>query len=256
MTHPFAADMARTGLWLSLRDTPVTEFQVLGERASGTNYIRKLIELNCALRRTEGLGWKHGFPHMVGIPAQCLVIGAVRAAEPWALSMHKRPWHAHPDLQAMDFSDFIRAPWRSVVDRVGDFEQIAPDIDARGQILQLDRHPITGRAFDSLFALRRAKLAALAGLAERGCSVMLVQMETVTRAGESFVEALRLATGAAPRGDSFRTPKRRMGNNFRRRSDAQPATPDAMSDEDRAFMTAALDGALEAAFGYGQKQGR
>lgn len=47
---------------------PLTHFQVFGERGSATNLVRKMIEKNLHIVRTESLGWKHAVPHMVAIP--------------------------------------------------------------------------------------------------------------------------------------------------------------------------------------------
>ncbi|WP_425038538.1 hypothetical protein [Primorskyibacter sp. S187A] len=253
MKYPFAEEMADTGLFLRLRPKAEFEmFQVMGERASGTNYIRKIMELNTTIRRTDALGWKHGFPTMVAIPPNLLTICAMRHAEAWALSMHKRPWHAHPNIQKLEFSEFIRSPWVGIVDRLGDFETLHDEIrpHVTGRTLELDRHPLTGAPFPNLFALRRAKLLSLVGMLNRDCSVALLQMETATMVPEALITALRMATGAEGKGPAFKTPKRRMGNNFRRSVAARPETPKAMSDDDRAFMRSQLDVELEAALGY------
>lgn len=250
MPDPFAPDMGETGLLVHLApDFAPVWVQVMGERASGTNMIRKLITMNTALRRTEGLGWKHGFPAMVAIPADLLVVVAVRHAEDWALSMHRRPWHLAPERQRAGFSEFLRAPWDSVVDRPADFETLHAEIlpGAQDRPLQLDRHPVTGAPFPNLFALRSAKLRALAGLVARGASVVFVQMERARADPEGLLGALATATGTDRTGP-LRVPERAMGHAFSRAC-AVP-TPDTMSEADRAFMRGALDLELEAAFGY------
>ena len=56
-----------------------------------------------------------------------LVLGLVRNAMSWALSMYAKPWHTSPQMQALPFSDFIRAPWDTRVDRARYF----PDSDKR-----------------------------------------------------------------------------------------------------------------------------
>ena len=252
MQYPFQDDMNTTGVHFQIQPyTALRWFQVLGERASGTNIIRKLVFLNAKLLRTEGLGWKHGFPTMVAVPSHTLVICAVRNAENWALSMHKRPWHLAPRSQHLGFSEFIRAPWDGIVDRPEDFETLHPEQvpGSIGRPHQLDRHPITGKAFENLFALRRAKLASLVGMLERDISVALVQMETVTGEPEAFLQTFRQATNTNPKRDVTRIPGRRMGNMFNRSAPCPP-TPKAMNAEDRAFMKNELDLELEAALGY------
>ncbi len=225
-------------------------FQVLGERGSGTNLIRKVISLNADIFRTEGLGWKHGFPVMAAIPRKMLVVCAFRSAADWAISMYKRPWHAHPDMQALSFSEFLRAEWRSIVDRPADFEMIHPEIDAQDRPLQFDRHPLTGRPFENLFALRRAKMAAVLGMLNRDCHVALIQLEALTRNPEALMAAFRSAYGLSPKREGFRMPKRRMGNNFNLTVKDREAAPSNLSAEDHAFMLSQLDLETEATLGY------
>ncbi len=253
MTCPddFAQSMRDTGLCIrTVTDTPPDMFQVMGERASATNFIRKTIQKNTDLFRTEGLGWKHGFPTMVAIPQNLLVVCAVRNAVDWALSMYTRPWHAHPDMQALGFSDFIRAPWNSIVDRQDDFEQMHAEVRTQGVALQLDRDPITGAMFPSLFALRRAKLNSLMGFWARGASVAFVRAEAVQADPEGMIDALRAGLALPPARKPFNPVKRRMGNRFMLSVPERAPTPEQMSSDDMAFLRATLDLEQEAALGY------
>ncbi|WP_425102145.1 hypothetical protein [Tropicibacter sp. S64] len=229
---------------------PMTQFQVLGERGSGTNLLRKSIEKNLHIARTEGLGWKHGFPRMVAIPEGLLVICIVRNAADWARSMYKRPWHVHPDLQQLDFAGFIRHEWISIVDRPADFEMIHPEMEVTGAVLQMDRHPITGCAFENLFALRTAKLRALAGMANRERNVVFLRMEAFTADPGGMLEKLSEAFEIEKKPPFYKPVLRRLGTRFRAATDARPAPPDPLPEADRAFMLAHLDAELEASFGY------
>ena len=222
----------------------------MGERASGTNVVRKAIERNCRMIRSEGLGWKHGFPVMVALPYDLLVVMAFRNAVGWARSMHRRPWHAHPELQALPFSEFLRAEWRSIVDRPGDFEMIHPELDVQDQPLQFDRHPITGKPFENLLALRRAKMDAILGMMNRDCSFALVQLESIQTHGERFMADFRDYFGAVARRDYHRAVTRKMGNRFNPTVKDRPPTPAEVSDEDRAYIISQLDLEAEALLGY------
>lgn len=230
-------------------DAP-TMFQVLGERGCGTNVIRKTIEKNTHLFRTEGLGWKHGFPGMVAIPRDLIVVCAFRHAAAWALSVHRRPWHLDPALQPLGFSDFLRSEWRTIVDRPRDFEQIHPETDVAGQPLQFDRHPLTGKRFENLFALRRAKTAAFMGIANRDCSYAWVQLETLRSGPETFINRFQQAYGVPAYRDFFRPVNRHLGGRFNASVPKRPKTPDQMSDDDMAFLRANLDLDAEAQLGY------
>lgn len=245
------ADFRHTGLHFH-RVNPVApvQFQVLGERGSGTNLVRKLLEKNTPLLRTEGLGWKHAAPHMVAIPDHLVTICAVRNATNWARSMFNRPWHADPRMQQLGFSQFIRAQWQGIVDRPGDFEEIHPELTVEGAILQFDRHPITGLPFENLFQLRRTKLEALMGMLNRDCNVVFVQLETVQRDPEDFVTRFLAALDFSPMRKEFSPVIRRMGQRMRMAVRDRPAAPEAFSPEDRKFMLSQLDLRLEATLGY------
>lgn len=232
-------------------DAP-TLFQVTGERASGTNVVRKSIEQNLGIERTDGLGWKHGFPAMAVIPKNVLVVSLFRNAVDWSLSMHKRPWHAHPFLQSLPYSEFIRAEWHSVVDRVSDFSQIPRKLRpyARGEALQFDRHPITGEPFANIFVLRHAKLVSTLGIRNRGCHFAWIRLEAFQKDPQLILNRLRTAFDLSPRDAEYVGVERRMGTRFTAALKKRPETPDSISAADREFMRSQLDLKLESLLGY------
>ncbi|MFV0514118.1 MAG: hypothetical protein ACK5MY_10890 [Jhaorihella sp.] len=243
-------DFARTGLHVWRRDgPPPARFQVLGERSSGTNLVKRLLARNSGLAASEALGWKHGFPQAIAIPADLAVICMTRNAADWALSMHRRPWHATPPMQALAFSDFIRAPWQSHIDRAQYF-RAAPGGAIRGQPLQQDRDPVTGRAFANIFALRRAKLAGLLSYLGRACTVAILRLETVQADQQAATARLCAALGAGQDGAPVRPVTRRLGSRFVASVNPRPATPDRIAPPDMAFMRGQLDEACEARLGY------
>ena len=223
-------------------------FQVMGERSSGTNYVKRLVDNNCALENSEVLGWKHGVPGMLAIPADLTVICSFRAADRWALSMHAKPWHARPPLQALGFSEFIRAPWDTRVDRPRYFPWAdAPEY--RGQPLQADRHPVTGAMFADLFELRAVKMATLLSFALRHPSVVFVRMEAVLAAPQAFLDDLEGVLGLGAR-EGFKPVTKRLGAMFKPAVETRPETPSEISAEDRTYMLSRLDLGTEAAMGY------
>lgn len=222
---------------------------MLGERSSGTNYVKRLMGRNSALAPTEALGWKHGHPQAIAIPPDLAVICVVRNAADWALSMHAKPWHATAELQALGFSEFIRAPWDTVIDRARYFDG-AEAAGVLGQPLQADRDPVTGRPAANLFALRRAKLTGLLSYLGRGCTCAVLRMEPLQQEPEPGLDALLAALGAAPRTDAFRPVTKRLGSRFKPAIASRPARPDTLSDADRAFLMEQVDSAQEAALGY------
>ena len=228
-------------------------FQVIGERASGTNVVRKAIEQNLQISRTDGLGWKHGFPGMTSIPQNMVVICLFRNAVAWSLSMHKRPWHAHPDLLHLPYSEFIRAEWQSVVDRVSDFGQIHRHIrpHAKNTILQHDRHPITGAPFTNLFELRMAKMVAALGVRNRGCHFAWIRLEAFQVDPELVLTRFCTAFDITPKDTVFHGVKRRMGTRYKSQVRNRPETPKTISQQDLEFLRSQVDPRVEAILGYG-----
>lgn len=248
-----SAELRQKGCAFHHREGPGPRlFQVMGERASGTNVVRKAIEQNLDLKRSDGLGWKHGFPSMAAIPQSMLVICLFRNAVDWSLSMHKRPWHAHPDLLSMPYPDFIRAQWRTVVDRVSDFDWIDPQLGkaSKGRVLQYDRHPITGDPFANLFVLRHAKMVSLLGLRNRLCHFAWIKLEAFQNDPELVLSRLCNAFDVSPLHDEFKGVKRRMGTRYTPMVRDRPETPSEQSAEDREFMRSQLDLRVEALLGY------
>ncbi len=246
MTHLTLPDKG----WL-IRPGPAvpTRYQVFGERSSGTNFVKRLIGRNSPLRPMEDLGWKHGFPHMTAIPAHVAVICVVRDARAWALSMHAKPWHCPPAMQALEFPDFIRAEWVTIADRKRYFPQVAT-LGGEGLPLQHDRHPLTGRPFANLFALRQAKLSGLLSYTERGCALIFIRLEAVQAAPDTFLGDLHLGLGIPQPDGPLRPVMKRLGSKFLPSVEPRPATPDTVSAEDLAFLRAQVDPAQEAAMGY------
>jgi hypothetical protein len=250
MLQSFRASMNETGRFALPASTAIHSFQVIGERASGTNFLRSIVKKNLNIQPTNVLGWKHGFPHMTAIPQDCLVLCSVRNPLDWVLSMHKRPWHAHPDLQSLDWSPFIRAPWHSIVDRQDHFADPQAGVQTTGQDLQLDRHPITGELFDNIFKLRTAKLQSLLGMLNRNCTVAYVQMERATENPLDVVAWIAEEYALETSQTKLRLPKRRMGNRYKRSVTARPETPDRINPSDLSFLRAQVDPEIEDLFGY------
>lgn len=221
---------------------------MLGERSSGTNFVKRLIGQNSALRPVELLGWKHGFAQAAAIPPDIAVVLCVRRADDWARSMFAKPWHTSQAMQALPFSEFIRAEWDTRLDKMRYFEGIGLPA-AQGQPLQLDRDPLTGARFENLFALRRAKLAGLLSYLARDCTAVLCRMEEAQADPEGFLGRVLEPLGHRPDA-KFKPVVKRLGSRFAPAVAGRPAPPEALSAEDNAFMISQLDGAQEAGLGY------
>ncbi|MGR3615997.1 MAG: hypothetical protein ACU0BB_08145 [Paracoccaceae bacterium] len=251
MIHPREnpISFAEAGIAVRLLRGPApVRFQVMGERSSSTNLTKRLMMMNTPLDESEVLGWKHGFPGMMAIPGNLLVVGVVRNAISWARSMHAKPWHTTPAMQNLEFSDFIRAPWDTIIDRPKYF----PGAEKQGTVghfLQYDRHPITGKRFASLFDLRKAKLQSLAGYLSRNCNFALLRAELIQAEPEATMTYLLERLGHPPP-QVFQKVGRRVGSKFNASVESRPATPLKMREEDVAYMKSRLDLRLEAQMGY------
>lgn len=229
-------------------DVPPRRVQVFGERSSGTNFVKRLIGRNTALVPTEDYGWKHGFPQMTGIGRDTLIVGVVRAVEPWLLSMYAKPWHCPPAMQALDFPGFIRAEWATVIDRARYFPG-AEAADSVGTPLLQDRDPLSGTPFANILKLRAAKAAALLGYRNRACNLVLARLEVVQADPEGFIGALTGAFSLPPVAE-FRPVVKRLGAKFKHAVDNRPPPPREICAADRAFVASELDAGIETALGY------
>lgn len=246
-----APDMASTGWHLhKAHDAQVDRFQVLGERGCGTNVIRKIVHDTLKLRKTEALGWKHGFPQMIALPPTFLTIVAVRNPRNWAHSLYRRPWHADPAVQQLRFSDFLRGPWQARVDKLGHFDNIPPRLTPQDHELQWDRHPVTGTRFENIFAMRNLKHRALLGLPARGASVVYVSLDAFNAAPEAFIADLALTFTLQPTGRGYASVARRMGTRFTPAVADRAAAPDTWAEGDLAWMYSQLDPVIESTLGF------
>lgn len=246
-----APDMAQRGWHFhKVTDGPFDRFQVLGERGCGTNIIRKTVQDALAIKRTEALGWKHGVPAMIAIPPSFLTICAVRAPLTWANSLYKRPWHADPSVQALDFATFLRRPWRAYVDKIGHFDGIAPRLHPEGHEMQWDRHPVTGARFSNIFAMRNLKHRALLSLPARGASVVYIALDAFNANPQNFLKDLSEEFGLSYSAGGYTPVARRMGNRFTPAIKDRAAPPEPWPDADIAFMHSQLDPTLERVFGF------
>ncbi len=250
-TTALTADMAKTGWHFHIAGKgPFDRFQVLGERGCGTNVIRKTVQDALQIRRTEALGWKHGVPNMIALPPTFLTICAVRTPQKWAHSLYKRPWHAAPSVQSLDFTEFLRSPWQSYVDKLGHFDGVAPRLQPLGEELQWDRHPITGARYENIFAMRNLKHRALLSLPTRGASVVYVSLDAFNAAPEAFLADLSGAFGLKYTEQGYAPVERRMGNRWTAAVSKRAPAPESWAKEDISWMHSQLDTEIETALGF------
>ncbi|WP_341366258.1 hypothetical protein [Yoonia sp. BS5-3] len=228
----------------------IDRFQVFGERRSGTNAVEQFFSRNTQLKPTRDYGWKHGFPYFPVLPQRCLFVVVVRDPMAWLRSFYSAPFEAHPDLAALSFPDFLRAEWRGVfTPRRSGWRGHGYTLDMRvGQReeLQADRHPISGRRFQNVVALRNAKLTGHLSLLDRDINACLLRYEDFLKDRAAVLERIcqrfdierqaEYVPLADPVGPSSRKDRPKGAISFR--------------PEDTAFVLDQLDIAQECKCGY------
>ncbi len=226
-------------------DVPITRVQVYGQRCSGTNLVTRAIEANMPdIEITEAFGFKHWFvPPQTLFVKDTLVLVVARDAYDWTRSLHRQPWHAHPELKAKPFDAFIRSHWHSYWD--DHFGHIEPGHPMHGGEMLHERDPETGERFANCIAKRTAKLRHWSSLTNRAHNVALLGYDAFARDPAAFVTALATVAGIERRA-SFVPITSYKGQGY------APYVPTAYPDlaaEDAAHIAAWLDPEVEAAFG-------
>ena len=229
---------------------PIQRHQVRGERATGTNLLRVLMGNHVAAPHTDEYGWKHGFPGFEIVRREDLLITIFRAAEPWLLSLYRKPWHVRRRDRNVDFATFLRQPFQTRRDMdLGPREVKGPG--AMNMPIQLDREPYTGQPFANPILLRNAKNRAALGLRNREVNACFLRYEALMQDPGRFMGALSEFYDIEHDVSLVEMPTERLGRFGREvKGDRRDADP-AFSDADRAFLHATLDHAVEAELGYG-----
>ena len=128
----------------------ITNYKILGERNSGTNYLEQLLHSNFNINRSNNFNSKHffGFDRYSGIKDEILnntlFIGIVRDPFTWINSMYKSPYHLPESLKATQ-QGFLNNEWYSIFDD--------------GTEIQHDRNIYnTEKRYKNIFELRKLKL--------------------------------------------------------------------------------------------------
>ncbi|MEG3160821.1 hypothetical protein U1763_09935 [Sphingomonas sp. LB2R24] len=226
-------------------DVPITRVQIYGQRCSGTNLVTRAIEANMpGVEITEAFGFKHWFvPPQTLFVKDTLVLVVARDAYDWARSLHRQPWHAHPELKAKPFDAFIRSDWHSYWD--DHFGHIEPGHPMHGDEMLHERDPETGERFANCIAKRTAKLRHWSSLTNRAHNVALLGYDAFARDPAAFVSALAAAAGLVHH-PQFVPITSYKGQGY------APYVPTAYPDlaaADAEHIAAWLDPEIEAAFG-------
>lgn len=228
---------------------PITHFQVLGERCSGTNYLHKLIINNLNVLPTNEYGWKHGFPAFIGARPTSLAVVVVRNAIDWVLSMYRKPWHTSNDMRILEFSEFIKFPWSTIIDKAEYFGMRSDDARI-GQRLQYDMHPLSGQMPSNIVELRNLKLTSHLGILNRGINVVLVRHEDIVRRPALFLREISECYSIALLENEIKIPSGKYGWRWPEREKLIGQTPKKMTKKDRDFILNRLNLSQELSLGY------
>ncbi|MFV0410316.1 MAG: hypothetical protein ACK5LJ_11660 [Paracoccus sp. (in: a-proteobacteria)] len=229
----------------------IRDFQVFGERCSGTNYLEHLISENFEATCIHHYGWKHAAPTMPAIWSHSLILVIVRHPLEWLLSLHRTPYEGAPQLHDRAFSDFIREEWESIArPRFQGWEKwgLRKDGRMRGEVLQLDRHPISGRRFANALEMRMIKAQAMMGLRNRAGNFALMRFEDLQRNPASLLTRLGARFNLTAKPAAPKLPTERLdpkSARLRPRLSARDIVP-----KDLAFIRTGLDPDLESLLGY------
>lgn len=154
----------------------ITQFTVLGERCSGTNYLAELLKLNFDLQLHQPY-WKHGFQvwpqPSPDTAATTLYVGIHRNLEPWLESLFREQHHMTE----------TRDRWKFLTQRA----MLDPN-----RLPHLTKEAAARERYPSLFALHKSKYRFLTTEApKRYPHFVLLRYETLKSRPISALQMLR-----------------------------------------------------------------
>jgi hypothetical protein len=222
----------------------IGRIQIFGERCSGTNFLRLLLQENIeSVPIRSDFGWKHSF-HQTDLEGadDCLFVVVCRNPFDWVRSLHRRPYHAGPTLKRIPFSEFIRREWWCVWDEDA---RKAPDDEVYGTEMMSERNPETGERFPDVLRMRTAKIRNWQSLADKVPHSEFVRYEDLAAAPAAFIDSLAGRFGLS-RNPTFRPIEGRRGGERK----FQPRQYAPIRKRDIAHIVGRLDVPLESRVGY------
>jgi hypothetical protein len=159
----------------------IQSIYILGERASGTNFLTCLLRDNTSnVRVVIDAVWKHGFVRspLPGNLNRILVVHIYRNVYDYLRSMYKNPWESHDSLRQLSFTDFIRAQWRASIYAS---QHLYEDKDEKGNW------------FPNIIRMRTAKLQNMNHVVVNGFAKHFISIayESLVQDPQSFLKRLR-----------------------------------------------------------------
>lgn len=223
------------------------EFAIFGERGTGTGATVQLIRENLGLELTHEPGWKHGFPSMMAVSRRTLIVASFRNGIDWIKSLFNRPYHSSTDMQKLGFSEFLRHPWESEIDHQN-WLRLRGVRHVGGNVLQADRHPITGEVFSNPLRMRSTKHAALLGLRNREVNYAFARHENLFTNPGQCLDLICNTFDLDREPELIYSPANvHTGKNEQKR---KALIPDPLPISDLKFMADEMDREIEDKIGY------
>lgn len=155
--------------------------------------------------------------------------------------MYRKPWHSDGHLRGVSFSSFIRSEWILVVDNLF----FLPGDDPRnGQVLQQDRHPITGKAPKNILELRTWKFEGFLGMSNRVEAVIHITHDEVVANPRNLIGRVAEIHRLDPP-ENVAVPQGHYGWSW-----SGNEGPNEIDETDRAFILDSLDLETERRAGF------
>jgi len=216
---------------------PITDYAVLGERNSGTNYVDKLLAANLGGEVTPSgvYCWKHGFiDRRVAATEGLLTVVVYRHPVRWLQSLHNKPLELSARMHDLSFGGFIRHEWQGAFARDGGEEPSTADMDPKART-----------NYPNALRLRAAKIAYLEEMAGMPGRLAFLRFEDANRNPRAVLAAL---------GRAFDLPLKPFAPVQAFKGSARrayvPRLMPAPKAADMTFIRTELDEALERRIGY------
>jgi hypothetical protein len=144
----------------------ITNFTILGERCSGTNFLEKSITNNFPIQYTEKYGNKHFFCyHNFNNSDNTLFIGIIRNPIYWINSFSRELYHV-PEINRKSLHNFLFNEFYSVEDEVDTKKQILDNnifksndryYTYKYKLNTKDLNYTNGKKYKNIFELRKIK---------------------------------------------------------------------------------------------------
>lgn len=160
----------------------ISSIEVFGERNSGTNYLKRLLDTNLVgvdLSHRDKVGWKHA--DCTGVGKDWLIIVIYRNPITWLQAMHRAPHHA-PQLRELSFSEFLEADWKCYL--IPDFAKTKEQMQA----YMSKKHLI--ECYQNIIHLRRKKIKLVETFKNRFQNVCYINYEALTNTPLKMIEII------------------------------------------------------------------